>query len=96
MKIIVVVAVQMLTDYSVKRDKTFVNLRQQIYLSPCDNPKRKKTTEDTTRVGRIVFAPTNDKNKSEEESAANAFSPVMIDAAIRLPFYRITCNLAVA
>lgn len=72
--IVIVVAVQMLTDYSVKRDKTFVNLRQQIYLSSCDNPKKKKTT----RVGRIVFAPTNDKNKSEEESAANAFSPVII------------------
>jgi len=33
-----------------------------------------------TCVGRIVFAPTNDKNKSEEESAANAFSTVIIDA----------------
>jgi len=40
--IILVIVDEMLTDYGVKRDQTFVNLRQQIYLSRCDNPKGEK------------------------------------------------------
>lgn len=52
--------------------RLYIDLRQQIYFSTCDNSVGWKAIG----VGRIVFAPTSDKNKNDEKSAANAYSPV--------------------